>query len=149
LPPGFFLRVSRALRLLQGKPLVAEKASPWSVPGRALLAFLRGPRNSVTPPMHANSPTHISQSAARGRHSAGKLPLQEGESRRWVCLLPAEPATLLSKRAPSIILRDRGHEPRRKILGHALQGRILLFKEALHIGRNLILVAKQKVIRVK
>src|SRR6516164_2612762 len=47
-----------------------------------------------------------------------------------------------------IVLRHHRHQPRRKILRQPIKGRILLIEEAFYIGRNLVLVAKQKVVRV-
>src|SRR6266568_4224823 len=51
-------------------------------------------------------------------------------------------------RSPSVILRHCRHQPRCKVLRQAIQRRVLLLEKALHIRRDLILIAKHEIVRV-
>src|SRR6267154_1100713 len=152
--PGFFLRASRSPPHLRGKLSAAAKASPLFAPDQEPPAFRRAPPNIATPPRSAPPPARTFQSIVRGRHRADKLlrPIEVLQQRASPS--PAVSVIPLAKSAPSIILHDRRHQPRGKVLRHAAQRGVLLFKEVLNavrillVGRNLILVAEDKIVRV-
>src|SRR5882724_5208939 len=148
-PPlrGFSLPAFRSLLRPQRTRPAAVKASPSFALDPSPPGFRLAPPNSATPPTPATLPAQISRSIAPGTNPAGTVPLPATKSPGSSSLSPAEPAILPVKSAPSIILRHRRHQPRRKILRQPLQRRILLLKKALHVRRNLILVAKQEIIR--
>src|SRR6266700_3003715 len=52
------------------------------------------------------------------------------------------------RRPPSVILRHCRHELRCKVLRQSFQRRVLLLEKALHIRRDLILIAKHEIVRV-
>src|ERR1700756_2911260 len=55
---------------------------------------------------------------------------------------------MASRLVTLVVLCHRSHEPRSKVLRQPVKRGILLLKKALYVGRNLVLVAKQKVVRV-
>src|SRR6266850_1243983 len=131
---------------LQGTPPAAAKAWPSSAPGPSPPASRRAPPSSATPPTPATPPAQISRSVPPGRNREDTAPLPATRWPESPFLSPAAPAILPLKSAPSIVLRHRRHQPRRKILRQPIQRRVLLFKKAFHVRRNLILIAKQKII---
>src|SRR6267378_1532739 len=152
--PGFSRRASRLLPHPRGKPPVAAKAWEASAPVRTPPASLRDLPNSATPPTSATLPARISRSIVFGsRREDTVLPLA-GELPEWASPSPAAPAILPAIPAPSIVLHHRRHQPRRKVLCHALQCRVLLFKKILnanwvvHVRGDFVLVAENKIVRV-
>src|SRR6266850_7846395 len=115
---------------LQGTPPAAAKAWPSFAPGPSPPASRRAPPSSATPPTPAMPPAQISRLILRGRNREDTAPLPATKWPESPSLSPAAPAILLLKSAPSIVLRHRRDQPRRKILGQPVQGRILLFKKA-------------------
>src|SRR6266480_4183153 len=124
--PGASPRASRSLAHPREIPPVAAKAWETSALVRTPPASHRAPPNTATPPRSAMLRTQISQSL-------------EFRSRR---------------RSPLIILHHRRHQPRRKLLRHAVQCRVLLFKKVpntacvVHVRGNLVLIAENKIVRV-
>src|ERR1700682_2921027 len=152
--PGFSRRASRLLPHPRGKPPVAPKAWEASAPVRTPPASLRALPNNATPPRSATLPARISRSIVFGRRREGTVLPPAGELPEWASPFPAAPAILPVKPAPSIVLHHRRHQPRRKVLRHSLQCRVLLFKKVLdadwvvHVRGNFVLVAKNKIVRV-
>src|SRR6202171_5261905 len=152
--PGFSRRASRLLPYPRGKPPVAAKAWEASALVRTLPASLRARPNNATPPRSATLPARISRSIVFGRRREGTVLPPAGELPEWASPSPAAPAILPAIPAPSIVLHYRRHQPRRKVLRHALQCRVLLFKKVLnadwvvHVRGNFVLVAKNKIVRV-
>src|SRR5216684_5699460 len=152
--PGFSRRASRLPPHPRGKPTVAAKAWEVSGPVRTPPASLRDLPNNATPPTSAMLPARISRSIVFGRRREGTVLPPAGELPEWASPSPAAPAILPAIPAPSIVLHHRRHQPRRKVLRHALQCRVLLFKKILnanwvvHVRGNFVLVAENKIVRV-
>src|SRR3981189_1107456 len=152
--PGFSRRASRSPPHSRGKPPVAAIAWPWFAPDPALPASPHGPPNNATPPKSAPPPARISRSIGICKRRADtSLPLAKGLPEQ-ACPSPAAQAIPAVKSAPSIVLHHRRHQPRCKVLRHSVQCGVLLFKKVLNaagitcVRRNLILVAKNKIVRV-
>src|SRR5882762_2911993 len=152
LRPGFFPRASRSPPHPRGKLPAAAKASPSFAPDPAPLASLRAPPNTAIRPKSAPSPPQIARSMLCGKRREGTAPPPARELPEWASPSPTWPAVPGTKSAPSIILHDGRHQPRRKVLRHAIQRRILLFKKILDavwivgVRRNLVLVAEDKIV---
>src|SRR5438477_539572 len=125
LHPCFFLQAFRSLPHLRGKPLAAAKASPSFALAPALLASLLAPPNTATPPRSAPLPARISQSIVPGRHRADRLLRPLAISRQRASPSPVVPTIPLAKFAPSIILHHCRHQPRGKVLSHAVNRRLI------------------------
>src|ERR1700687_676124 len=130
--PGFSRRASRLLPHPRGKPPVEAKAWEASAPARTPPASLRARPNNATPPRSATLPARISQSNVFGRRREGTALPPAGELPEWASPSPAAPAILPAIPAPSIVLRHRRHQPRRKVLRDALECRVLLLKKVLN-----------------
>src|SRR5260370_1414292 len=120
---GFFLRASRSLPHPRGKPPAAAKAWEAFVLVRTPPASPRAPPSTVKRPRSATLPGRISRSIVPGRRREGTALLPAGELPEWVSPSPAAPAILRAKRAPSVILHNRGHQPRGEVPRHAVQRR--------------------------
>src|SRR6266436_5684720 len=131
LRPGFSLQTSQLPQRPREKPPAVAKASPLFALDPALLASRHGLRNTATPPRLAPPPARTFQSIVRGIRRADTLPRPIEVSRQRASPSPAVPAIPLAKFAPSIILHHRRHQPRRKVLRHAVQRGVLLFKKVL------------------
>src|SRR5260370_40688512 len=151
---GFFLRASRSLPHPRGNPPAAAKAWEAFVLVRTPPASLRAPPSTAKRPKSATVPARICRSIVHGRRREGTALLPAGELPEWVSPSPAAPTILRAKGAPSVILHNRGHQPRREVPRHAVQRRVLLFKKILdavrvvHVRGNLVLIAENKIVRV-
>src|SRR5258708_5673510 len=130
--PGFSLPTSQLRLHLRGKPPAEAKAWPSFAPDPAPFASPRAQPNIATPPRSEKFPAQIFRSSGRGRHREGTPPPPAKELLEQVSPSPAGRAIPEAKSAPSIILHHRRHQPRRKVLCHAVQRGVLLFKKVLN-----------------
>src|SRR4029077_9854923 len=131
-----------------GTPPAAAKASATSAIDPPPPASLRYPPKNAKSPTSAPPPAHISQSTVSGTHRANKARRPAAAPPAPASPSAASPETLPCSAAPSEILRHRGHQPRRKVLRHAVQRRVAFLKKIPHVGRQLILIPEKKVLVV-
>src|SRR5882762_2347856 len=152
--PGFFHPASQWPPGPRGKSPAAVKAWPWFAPDPAQPASRRAQPNTATLPRSAPLPQRIYQSTVFDTRPEGTVLPQARELPGRVSPLPAAPPIPLAKSAPSIVLHYRRHQPRRKVLRHAIQRGVLLFKKVLNavwivcVCGNLVLVAENKIVRM-
>src|SRR5207249_3537735 len=127
-------------------PLAAAKALASFAPDPKLPAHLRVQRKTAKPPRFARLRKHIARSTARGSRLANMVLLPATRQRESACPSSAAPAALPSRSAPSVVLRHCGYQPFGKLLRHAVQRRVLLFKKTFYVGGDLVFIPKNEIV---
>src|SRR6266481_3261873 len=149
-------------RRLPKTPPAVAKALAVFAPAPRPPEFPRAPPNSAIRPTSVKLPAQIFRSTAPGTRPASSVLRPATARRKSASLFPAAPEVLPVKLSPSalrscgcrasarqallIILSHRRDQSRSKVLRHPVQRRVLLFKEALHVRRNLVFAPEQKII---